>query len=200
MKILYLFFHSQNLVSSYSDVIMGAMASQITSLTIVYFTVYSSAHKKIKAPRHWSLCGEFTGDRWIPRTNGQLRGKCFHLMTSPYYLQGFLVCLVGPSLLDLQITANTNTKSITMVFVGRAIGCAAGAVLFALVLSKFNPWRILAAGYVAMATSLASLPWIDHVSAVTAMYGLGGIGYSIGEAGKFLRIHTTSYKYIAMAL
>ena len=22
------------------------------------------------------------GDRWIPRTNGQLRGKCFHLMTS----------------------------------------------------------------------------------------------------------------------
>ena len=29
----------------------------------------------------WPLCGEFTGDRWIPRTNGQLRGKCFHLMT-----------------------------------------------------------------------------------------------------------------------
>ena len=36
----------------------------------------------IKASRHWSLCGEFTGDRWIPRTNGQLRGKYFHLMTS----------------------------------------------------------------------------------------------------------------------
>ena len=28
------------------------------------------------------LCGKFTGDRWISRTNGQLRGKCFHLMTS----------------------------------------------------------------------------------------------------------------------
>ena len=38
--------------------------------------------ENIKAPRHWPLCGEFTGDRWIPRTNGQLRGKCFHLMTS----------------------------------------------------------------------------------------------------------------------
>ena len=25
----------------------------------------------IKAPRHWPLCGEFTGDRWIPRANGQ---------------------------------------------------------------------------------------------------------------------------------
>ena len=38
----------------------------------------------IKAPRYWPLCGEFTGDRWIPRTNGQLRGKCFHLMTSSW--------------------------------------------------------------------------------------------------------------------
>ena len=25
----------------------------------------------IKAPRHWPLCGEFTGDWWIPRTKGQ---------------------------------------------------------------------------------------------------------------------------------
>ena len=41
--------------------------------------------KSSKAPRHWPLCGEFTGDRWIPRTNGQLRGKCFHLMTSSCY-------------------------------------------------------------------------------------------------------------------
>ena len=24
-------------------------------------------------------------DRWIPRTKGQLRGKCFHLMTSSWY-------------------------------------------------------------------------------------------------------------------
>ena len=38
--------------------------------------------ENIKAPCHWPLCGEFTGDRWIPRTNGQSRGKCFHLMTS----------------------------------------------------------------------------------------------------------------------
>ena len=40
--------------------------------------------ENIKAPRHWPLCVEFTGDRWIPRTNGQLRGKCFHLMTSSW--------------------------------------------------------------------------------------------------------------------
>ena len=51
---------------------MGAMASQIPSLTIVYSTVYSGADQEnIKATRHWPLCGEFTGDRWIPRAKGQ---------------------------------------------------------------------------------------------------------------------------------
>ena len=75
----------------YGDVIMDAIASQITSLTIVYTVVYSDADQRnIKAPRHWPFCGEFTGDRWIPRTNGQLRGKCFHLMTSSW----FIICNV----------------------------------------------------------------------------------------------------------
>ena len=27
--------------------------------------------ENIKAPRHWPLCGKFTGHRWIPLTNGQ---------------------------------------------------------------------------------------------------------------------------------
>ena len=49
---------------------MSAMASQITSLTVVHSTIYSrrSSQKNIKARRLWPLWGEFTGDRWIPRT------------------------------------------------------------------------------------------------------------------------------------
>ena len=67
----------------YCDVIMGTVASQITSLTIVYSTVYSGENKaNSKAPRHWLLCGKFTGDRRIPRTNG-------HLMTSSCYMLTF---------------------------------------------------------------------------------------------------------------
>ena len=38
--------------------------------------------ENIKAPRHRPLWGESTGDRWIPLTKGQQRGKCFLLMTS----------------------------------------------------------------------------------------------------------------------
>ena len=62
-----------HLFNQYTDVIMSTMVSQITSLTTVYSTVYSGTDykKNTKAPRHWPLCGEFTGDRWIPRTKGQ---------------------------------------------------------------------------------------------------------------------------------
>ena len=73
-----------NLSYHYSDVIMGAMASQIISLTIVYSVVYSDAdQRKYKSCASLAFVrGEFTGHRWIPRTNGQWRGKCLHLMTS----------------------------------------------------------------------------------------------------------------------
>ena len=47
----------------YCDVIMGAMASQAF--------IQAQIKENIKAPRHWPLCGEFTGGRWIPRTNDQ---------------------------------------------------------------------------------------------------------------------------------
>ena len=34
--------------------------------------------ESIKALRHRPLWGESTGDRWIPLTKGQWRGKCIH--------------------------------------------------------------------------------------------------------------------------
>ena len=55
----------------YNDVMMSAMASPITSPRNIYSTVYSGGDKKnAKALCQWPLCGEFTGDRWIPNTNG----------------------------------------------------------------------------------------------------------------------------------
>ena len=41
--------------------------------------------ENIKAPYHWPLWGEFTGDQWIPWTKGQWWGKCFHLTMSSWY-------------------------------------------------------------------------------------------------------------------
>ena len=58
----------------YSDVIMSAMARQITGISIVYSKVCSGAYKKnVKIPRHWPFRGVLTGCRWIPRIKGQWR-------------------------------------------------------------------------------------------------------------------------------
>ena len=71
---------THSVIKHYSGVIMGAMASQITSLTIVYSTVYSGAdQRQHQSSALLAFVREFTGHRWIPRTNGQWRGKCFHL-------------------------------------------------------------------------------------------------------------------------
>ena len=67
----------------YTDVIMTTMASQITSLTVVYSTVYSGAdQRKHQSSASLAFVWGIHRDRWIPRTKGQLRGKRFHLMTS----------------------------------------------------------------------------------------------------------------------
>ena len=62
---------------------MSAIASHITSLTVVYSTVYCGAdQRKHQSSALLAFVWRIHRDRWIPRTKGQLRGKCFHLMTS----------------------------------------------------------------------------------------------------------------------
>ena len=41
---------------------MSAMVSQITGVSIAQLLVQEQIKEKIKAPRHWPLCGEFTGN------------------------------------------------------------------------------------------------------------------------------------------
>ena len=67
----------------YVDVIMTTMAPQITSTRVVYSTVYSDPdQRKHQSSASLACVWGNHRDRWIPHTKGQLRGKCFHLMTS----------------------------------------------------------------------------------------------------------------------
>ena len=93
------------LLCHYGDVIMGAIASQITSLTIVYSAIYSDADQRKHQSSAllafvWGIC------RWIPTTNGQQRGKCFHLMTSS--------CITNP-----QCHTGTDANGLFMSSFGR---------------------------------------------------------------------------------
>ena len=73
----------ESFVLHYIDVIMTTTASQITSLTVAYSTVYSDTdHRKHKSSASLAFVWGIHRDRWLPRTKEQLRGKCFHLMTS----------------------------------------------------------------------------------------------------------------------
>ena len=76
-------------ITHYDDGIMTTMESQITSLTVVYSTVYSDAdQRKHQSSASLAFVWGIHRDRWIPCTKGQLRGKCFHLMTSSCVTNG----------------------------------------------------------------------------------------------------------------
>ena len=56
----------------YTDVIMTTMASQITSLTVVYSIVHSGAdQRKHQSSASLAYVWGIHRDRWIPRTKGQ---------------------------------------------------------------------------------------------------------------------------------
>ena len=57
----------------YSDVKLGARwcLKSPASRLFIQPSIQAQIKENIKAPRRWPLYGEFTGDRWIPRTNGQ---------------------------------------------------------------------------------------------------------------------------------
>ena len=87
----------------YSDVIMSAMMSQITGISIVYSIVCPGADER-KRQSSPSLAFVKRIHRWIPRTKGQWRGKCFHLMSHPelrcfhwpkHYLSLVIISLFG---------------------------------------------------------------------------------------------------------
>ena len=107
----------------YGDVIMGAISTLITSLTVVYSTVYSDADQgNIKAPRHWPLCGEFTGDRWISRTNGQYRGKYFHLMTSSCNMLELRLQIIFTGLYRIQLSVHAFNGDLIIPLLGLGHG------------------------------------------------------------------------------
>ena len=91
----------------YIDVIMTTMASQITSPTVVYSTVYSDAdQRKHQSSASLAFVWGIHRDGWIPHTKGHLLGKCFHLMTSSCYIRTQItiwLCVIEESLLEPSI-------------------------------------------------------------------------------------------------
>ena len=93
--------------------IMGTIASQITSLAIVYSIVYSSAdQRKHQSFASLAFVRGIHRDRWIPRTKGQLRGKCFHLITSSCWSSLWFVTIRAIADLHLTFTLLPRTKCV----------------------------------------------------------------------------------------
>ena len=95
-------------ITHYNDVIMSAMASQITSLTIVYSMVYSGADQ-----RKYKSSASLTFVRWILNTSGN--ELLFHydfLMERPTYRINFdQVTVIHTRYFDYVTQGNFRSKN-----------------------------------------------------------------------------------------
>ena len=64
---------------------MSSMSSQITGVSFVQPYVETQIKENTKAPHHWPLWGESTGDRWSPSQRASYAEIFVHLMTSSCY-------------------------------------------------------------------------------------------------------------------
>ena len=111
----------------YNQVMMGAMASQITSIaSVTQPFIQARTKENIKVPRHWPLWGEFTSNRWIPHANGRpVTRKMFsfddfimnnkHMLVPlgcPLHLQYYIFCrLLSQVVLGLGLTKTCDGNS-----------------------------------------------------------------------------------------
>ena len=100
--------------------------------------IQTQIKENTKAPRHWPLCREFTGHWWIPRTNGQQRGKCFHLMTSSganlhfrdmWHFQAKYANISWRHILSEHNWYNIANCRLRLKFTGRAMGHGSASAL-----------------------------------------------------------------------
>ena len=132
---------------------MTTMASQITSLTVVYSTVYSDAdQRKHQSSASLAFVWGIHRDRWSPRTKGQLRGKCFHLMTSSWISLFYWTTFVGSTLLK-------KTQWSQWIWLETIIKACFTIIFLWLLLRSFLPVETLTVFCNEYAHGLAVLTW-----------------------------------------
>ena len=110
---------------------MGTMAFQITCLTIVHLTVYSGAdQRKHQSSASLAFVRGIHRWRWIPRTKGQLRGKCFHLVTSSWPCRKMPKADSNTAGLCLWLTDPSSAASSSISFRATNLSSAAISVFF----------------------------------------------------------------------
>ena len=114
---------------SYSEVIMDAMASQITSLAIVYSIVYSGAgQRKHQSPSSLAFVRGIHRCPVISPHKCPVTRKCFHLMTSSYLHKSYS----SPWVWNSTVPLNFNKREFK--FLLRVLTSA----LFLIFLARYN--------------------------------------------------------------
>ncbi|KAJ8307001.1 hypothetical protein KUTeg_015085 [Tegillarca granosa] len=127
-----------------------------------------------------------------------IRNRRFSEIHKNGLTRGWKVAQIGPSLLDLQIIANTTLDKISGIYTSDAIGYLGGTILGGFLFSKFNSAILLFTSAVCSAFTIAIIPWCSVFEAMVAIFASIRTIY-LGNAEVF-RIWKTDNAPIVQAL
>lgn len=95
---------------------------------------------------------------------------------------GLLLGLMGPTMLDLQISCNTEESKVAYILTGRAGGYAIGGFVSAFIYSRINVPVSIAIGTLISSGIIFSIPFIRSVYLLVSTFFVLGINMGIFEA------------------
>ncbi len=117
-----------------------------------------------------------------------------------YLLQGVLLSMVGPTLLDLQLLTDSSTEQMAFTMTGRTLGMLTGAILYGVIDLKLNVWMVFTVcWFIAMITN-AVLPWTAYAAFMGIVLFLQGASYTLCDTGKFNFLLLFKTKYCSILL
>ena len=102
-----------------------------------------------------------------------------------YCLQGVWNGLTGPTLPDLEKTANANLASLSNIYLGRTLGGIIGLLFVAFIADHVNNWLLLSVSQGLMTLGIILIPWMPNATSLSSTFALATCGYVLTDAGKY---------------
>lgn len=94
------------------------------------------------------------------------------------------MAMLGPTLLDLQQQTNSDTETISRLFIGRSTGYLVGSAVGGFLYDHFAPAGVMGVSLVLMGVGTLAVPWCHTVLGLSGAIAGQGVAMGLVDTGK----------------
>ena len=92
--------------------------------------------------------------------------------------------IIGPTLIDLEMTAHTDARTMSYIFPARAVGGMTGAILGGVLIKHANRWLLMGTCLLVSGVGNIFVPWIPNILALMIYFTGLSLMNSVFETGE----------------